>query len=45
MTLTAETLMRRWIERFGEPPALIDEELMRRLLAEYGDGNGQAKTR
>ncbi len=36
MTADAERLTRIWIETFGEPPAVIDAELMRRVLADLG---------
>lgn len=36
MNADAERLTRIWIEIFGEPPALIDAELMRRVLADLG---------
>lgn len=37
----ANDLVEAWIDKFGEPPALIDEELMLPLLAEAdGDSGG-----
>ena len=36
MNTDAERLTRIWLEIFGEPPALIDTDLMRRVLAEFG---------
>lgn len=36
MTVEEDHLRRRWIEEFGEPPALIDAELMRPILEEMG---------
>jgi hypothetical protein len=38
MSPDTQTLIQRWIDRFGEPPVLIDEALMRCLLDEAGDG-------
>ena len=34
MTADAERLTRLWIETFGEPPAVVDAELMRRVLTD-----------
>ncbi len=36
MNTDADRLTRIWIETFGEPPAVIDPELMRRVLADLG---------
>ncbi|WP_339913341.1 hypothetical protein [uncultured Brevundimonas sp.] len=34
MSPQTQSLIQRWIDRFGEPPVLIDEALMRGLLDE-----------
>lgn len=34
MTEEIRQLVAEWIDRFGEPPSIIHEELMRVLLAE-----------
>jgi hypothetical protein len=36
MTLDVERLTRVWIEAFGEPPAVVDPELMMIVLADLG---------
>ncbi len=38
MNADADRLTRIWIETFGEPPALIDADLMRRVLADLVGG-------
>lgn len=38
MSSDTQSLVQRWVDRFGEPPVLIDERLMQELLAEGGDG-------
>ncbi|WP_339871245.1 hypothetical protein [uncultured Brevundimonas sp.] len=37
MSPETQTLIQRWFDRFGEPPVLIDEALMRRFLDEDAD--------
>lgn len=34
----ANDLVEAWIDKFGEPPTVVDEELMLPLLAEAGYG-------
>ena len=34
MTEDTQELVKAWIERFGEPPSIVDEDLMRELLDE-----------
>jgi len=37
MAAATEALMAEWMDRFGEPPAVADAELMTALLAEQGE--------
>jgi|GEM_PF-4097359 len=39
MSSDTQCLVQRWIDRFGEPPVLIDEPLMQALLAEGDSGD------
>jgi len=36
MTIDVEHLTQVWIEAFGEPPAVVDPELMMVVLADLG---------
>ncbi|WP_395944058.1 hypothetical protein [Brevundimonas sp.] len=40
---TANDLVEAWIERFGEPPTVVDEELMLPLLAEAENNDGETR--
>jgi len=44
MTKT-ESLTRRWIDLFGEPPAVADAELMLAVLADMGVDAGDGSDR
>lgn len=39
MTEETKILVDQWIERFGEPPSIIDVELMKDLLADADEAN------
>ncbi|GAA0208448.1 hypothetical protein QOZ96_003115 [Brevundimonas nasdae] len=39
MTEETKILVDAWIERFGEPPSIIDVELMKDLLADADEAN------
>lgn len=39
MSPETQSLIQRWIDRFGEPPVLVDELLMRSLLDEDDSGS------
>lgn len=40
MNTAIERLTEIWLETFGEPPVVIDAELMRRVLADPGGAFG-----